>query len=54
MGSWVNIEVTFPDGVRVFGGSLAHGPTKKFVTFRKSPMTKSQGQYERSKGIRVI
>ena len=53
-GSWVNLEVTFLEGVRVFCGSLAYGPTKEMGDFRKSPLTKSQGQSKRSKVIKVI
>ena len=35
-------------------GSIAYGPTKEMVEFRKSPLTKSEGQSKRSKVIKVI
>ena len=54
MGGWINLEVTFLGEVRVFWRSLVHGLTKEFGEFRKSPLTKSQGQSKRLKGIKVI
>ena len=51
--SWVNLEVTFLEGVRVSCGPLTYGPTEELGEFRKGPLTKSQGQSKRSKVIKV-
>ena len=53
VGSWVNLEVTFLEGVRVLCESLAYGPTEELGESRKGPLTKSQGQSKRSKVIQV-
>ena len=48
--SWVYLEVTFLEGVRVLCGPLAYGPTEELEEFRKGPLTKSQGQSQKVKG----
>ena len=53
VGSWVDLEVTFQEGVRVLCGLLAYGPTEELGESSKGPLTKSQGQSKRSKVIKV-
>ena len=54
VGSWVNLKVTFLEGIRVLcGGSLAYGPTEELGESRRGPLTKSQGQSKKSKVIKV-
>ena len=51
VGSWVDLEVTFLEGVKVLCESLAYGPTEELGESRKGPLTKSQGN---PKGQRLL
>ena len=44
VGSGVNLEVTFLEGVRVLCGSPAYGPTEELGESKKGPLNESQGQ----------